>query len=191
MAKLKSGSDWVTWANAHARNSKDVANLADPFRSHVRAFIAALKAAGAVVVVEATKRDAKRAYLFHWCWLIGLGKVRPSEAKPMIGVDIEWDHGDAKKSQAAAHQMIVEFGLAVPPKSEVAPALHSNHIAGHALDMDITWEGTLRVKQHDGKIAAIPYIKLVNNNTALHNVGALYGVIKHIRDAPHWSVNGR
>ena len=66
MAKTKSGKYWVTWANAHAKNSDSVDDLVDPFQKNVKAFIAALEAAGATVDVKATRRDAKRAYLFHW-----------------------------------------------------------------------------------------------------------------------------
>lgn len=35
MPKTKSGKYWVTWANAHARNSSRVDDLAEPFKSHV------------------------------------------------------------------------------------------------------------------------------------------------------------
>src|SRR5207248_10574750 len=115
----------------------------------------------------------------------------PSDAQAMAGVDIEWDHGDAAKSRAAAREMVKGFGLAVPPKSTVAPALHSNHIAGKAVDMDITWEGTLRVEKKDGTVVSVPYMSNPNLNTKLHAVGASYGVKKHKSDAPHWSYNGR
>ena len=69
MAKTKSGKYWIAWANAHAKNSSSVADLADPFKTHAKEFIKALEDAGATVEVTATKRDAKRAYLFHWSWL--------------------------------------------------------------------------------------------------------------------------
>ena len=59
-----------------------------------KAFIKALRDAGAEVDVSATKRSDKRAYLFHWCWRIGLGKVKASAATAKPGVDIEWDHGN-------------------------------------------------------------------------------------------------
>jgi hypothetical protein len=191
MAKTKSGKSWVTWANTNAKNSTSVDDLADPFKTNVKAFIKALQDAGATVKVTSTKRDAKRAYLFHWSWKIGLGKAKPSEAKAMIGVDIEWDHGDAAKSKAGAKEMIDGFGLAVPPKSNVAPSLTSNHIAGKAIDMDITWTGNLSVKNKDGTVVSVPFMANPNANTKLHAVGATYNVKKHTGDAPHWSVDGK
>ncbi len=65
MAKTKSGKYWVTWADTNAKNSSSVDDLAEPFKVHAKAFIKALEDAGAKVKVRATRRDAKRAYLFH------------------------------------------------------------------------------------------------------------------------------
>jgi hypothetical protein len=141
----KSGIYWISWANAHAQNSKDIETLADPFKERVKAFIKALNEAGAKVEIEAARRDERRAYLFHWSWLIGLGKAKASAAGKKDGVDIEWDHGDDAKSIAGAKEMIAGFGLAIPPKSKVAPALNSKHINGTAVDMTIKWSGTIEV----------------------------------------------
>jgi hypothetical protein len=195
MSKTKSGKYWVTWANVHAKNSSKLDDLAEPFKSHVKAFIKALEDAGAKVHIEATRRAAKRAYLFHWSWKIALGKCKPSEAKALPGVDIEWDHGDLAQSKAGAQEMVDGFGLAVPPKSTVAPDLDSNHIAGQAIDMDITWTGELKVKKKDGTkdgtVVSVPYMSNANQNTKLHTVGESYSVKKLTSDAPHWSYNGK
>src|SRR4051812_41320393 len=67
-AKVKSGKYWVARANANAKNSPRVEDLAEPFRSNAKAFIQALENAGAKVRVTSTRRDPKRAYLFHWSW---------------------------------------------------------------------------------------------------------------------------
>ena len=190
MPKTKSGKSWVAWANLHAKNSDSVDDLADPFKANAKAFIKALEDAGAKVKVRATRRDAKRAYLFHWSWLIALGKSQPSAATAMAGVDIEWDHGDDAQSKAGAQEMVDGFGLAVPPKSTVAPALKSNHIAGKAIDMDITWSGDLKVKKKDGTVVNVPFMADPNHNTKLHAVGDSYGVKKLKTDAPHWSHDG-
>jgi hypothetical protein len=187
----KSGIFWVTWANAHAQNSSKIEHLGEPFRANAMAFIAALRAAGARVDVSATKRSARRAYLFHWSWKIALGKCKASEATAITGVDIQWDHGNDAASKKGAQEMVAGFGLAVPPKSINAPALTSNHIAGRAIDMDITWTKTITVKDKHGKAVAIAFMPEVNLNTGLHAVGATYGVIKLVTDAPHWSHNGR
>jgi hypothetical protein len=191
MSKTKSGKYWVTWANQNAKNSSEIKDLVDPFKTNVEAFIKALEDAGAKVEITATRRAPKRAYLFHWSWLIYLGKAKPSDATAMPGVDIEWDHGDLAKSKAGAKEMIDGFGLALPPKSNVAPSLTSNHIAGKAIDMNITWTGNLVVKKKDGKEVTVPFMMDPNANTKLHEVGESYSVKKHKHDAPHWSVDGK
>ena len=191
MAKTNSGKFWVTWADANAKNSDRIDDLAEPFKANVVAFKKALTDAGAKVTVSATLRHPKRAYLFHWSWLIALGKAKPSAAPAMAGVDIEWDHGDDAKSKAGAQEMVSGFGLAVPPKSTNAPALTSNHIAGKAIDMTITWTGDLLVKNRNGTVATVPFVSNPNSNTKLHLVGETYGVKKLKTDAPHWSVDGR
>jgi len=187
----KSGNYWVTWANAHAKNSNKVDDLELSFRNNVKAFIKALRDAGANVDVTTTKRNDKRAYLFHWSWKISQGKCKPSDAKKMIGVDIECDHGDIKKSKVSALEMVNGFGLAVPPRSINPPSLTSNHISGKAIDMTIKWAGTIKVKKKDGTETVLTFISNVNTNTALHKVGESYGVKKLKTDAPHWSFNGR
>jgi hypothetical protein len=193
MAKTKSGIYWVTWASGHAQDSDSVDDLDDTFKTNVKAFIKALEDAGAKVTVINTLRNAKRAYLFHWCWLIGLDKAKASDATEMAGVDIEWDHGDAEKSKKGAKDMIDHFGLAVPPKSTDAPALDSRHIQGNAIDMEITWKDTIKIKKKDGKEGeevSVEFMADVNKNTKLHDVGASYTVKKLTTDAPHWSTDG-
>lgn len=187
----RSGKYWVTWANAHARNSQKVDDLEPTFRANAKAFIKALTDAGATVDVSTTKRSDKRAYLFHWSWKISQGKCKPTDAKKMIGVDIEWDHGDLAKSKAGALEMVNGFGLAVPPRSINAPSLTSNHIAGKGIDMTIKWTGTIKVKKKDNTEVSVSYSPNVNINTVLHTIGESYGVRKLKTDAPHWSFNGR
>jgi hypothetical protein len=187
----KSGRYWVAWANAHAMNSKDTNALDPGFRVKVEAFIRALKTAGATVTISATRRNAKRAYLFHWAWLISQGKCAPSDPSAMQGVDIEWDHGDLKRSKAGAREMVDGFGLAVPPASVNPPSLVSDHISGKAIDMTITWQGTLKIRKKDGTVVDVPYQPNPNTNIKLQEVGASYGVRKLKTDRPHWSYDGR
>lgn len=101
----RSGTHWVTWANVHARNSRRIEDLDDSFRRDVKTFIDVLEDAGARVEVSATRRDPKRAYLFHWSWKIANGKCRPADADPMVGIGIRWDHGDDAASKAGALEM--------------------------------------------------------------------------------------
>jgi hypothetical protein len=187
----KSGRYWVTWANAHAKNSNKVDDLEAVFKTNVKAFIKALTDAGATVDVSATKRNDKRAYLFHWSWKISQSKCKPTDAKKMIGVDIQWDHGDLAKSKAGALEMVNGFGLAVPPRSINPPSLTSNHISEKAIDMTIKWSGAIKVKKKDGNEVQVVYSQNVNTNTVLHTIGESYSVKKLKTDAPHWSFNGR
>jgi len=180
-----SGIYWVTWANTHAKNSNKVDDLEASFKAQVKAFVEALKSAGATVDVSTTKRSDKRAYLFHWSWKISQGKCKPSDAKKMIGVDIGWDHGDLAKSKAGALEMVNGFGLAVPPRSIIPPSLASNHISGKAVDM------TVKVKKKEGTSVPVTYSLNVNANTVLHAIGESYEVKKLKTDVPHWSYNGR
>lgn len=195
--KTKSGKYWVTWANQNAKNSKLVSKLNSDFKKKYDAFSKALTDAGATIKIKSTKRHKNRAYLFHWCWKISLGKLsttKISNIPKQTGVNIEWDHGDDKKSKAAAKEMRVKFGLATPtsPKpSKVAPSLSSNHIAGKAIDIEITWTGKIKVQNKSGKKVEITYMTNVKKNKKLHAIGKSYGVIKHLTDTPHWSHTGR
>lgn len=190
MSKVKSGVYWVKWANVHAKNSTSVVDLVEPFQTNIKAFIKALEDAGAKITIFATKRPKQRAYLFHWAWKIGLGNVKASDAGVLKGVDIEWNHGDAAKSKTGAQEMIDGFGLAVPPDSNVAPSLNTNHAPGTAIDMSIIWNGDLKVKNKDGSEATVPFVENPNKNTKLHAVGETYGVKKLKNDKPHWSLHG-
>ena len=187
----------MTWANTNAKNSKLVSKLDSNFKKKYDAFSKALSDAGATITVKSTRRHKNRAYLFHWCWKISLGKLgstKISNIPRQAGVDIEWDHGDDKKSKAGAKEMRVKFGLATPtsPKpSKVAPSLTSNHIAGKAIDIEIKWKGKIKVKNKSGKEIEITYMKDVTKNKKLHAIGKSYGVKKHLTDAPHWSHTGR
>jgi hypothetical protein len=86
--------------------------------------------------------------------------------------------------------MIDGFGLAVPPSSTNPPALTSHHIAGLALDMEITWTGTIKIKKKDGSEESVSFMSDVNKNVNLHAVGTSYEVRKLVTDAPHWSHDG-
>ena len=187
---IKSGTYWVSWANANATASNSVDALVEPFRSNVKSFIKALSDANAKVMVNETLRSGKRAYLFHWCWKIGLGKSKASEAPARVGVDIQWNHGSDAASKKGASDMITGFGLAVPPNSNVAPALTSRHIEGKAIDMQITWTGTIKINNKNGTQESVTFMPNVNLNTKLHSVGASYSVKKLTTDAPHWSTDG-
>ena len=192
----KSGNFWITWANQNAQNSSSIDTLEPIFRINATNFINALRNAGATVNVQSTKRDPKRAYLFHWAWRICFDKTVNLSAIPsMQGVEIDWDHGDKdknyKESIQGAGEMVTGFGLAVPPKSTVAPSLTSNHLIGKAIDMEISWNHKIKVKKPDGKELEVFFPSNPNTNENLIAVGKSYGVFKLRIDRPHWSFNGR
>src|SRR5579871_6583979 len=90
MAKILSGVLWV----AKFPTSVSLDDLAEPFRSNAKKFIAALRAAGATVSIQATLRPPQRAYLMHWSFQIA-GGLDPEKAPVLAEVEIDWVHRDA------------------------------------------------------------------------------------------------
>jgi len=180
-----SGARWWKANQDKFPNSRDIDNLESGFRSNVEQFLTALRAGGAVVVVNSTRRNADRAYLMHYSWEVGYGETDPSEVPSRSGVTIEWDHGDQTKSRDAALEMVALFDLAHKP------SLTSNHIAGKAIDMDIKWKGTLVLSQPAPLLQKIESTPRTGGNSELQAVGAeVFGVRKLKSDPPHWSTNG-
>ena len=191
-AREPSGVAWV----ARFPTSALVADCVQPFRGNLTAFIAALRAAGAVVNVAATLRPAQRAYLMHWCWSIVKAKADPRTVPAMDGVAIAWAHDDDQgdfdpaASLAAAQAMVAAYGM---QNLAVAPALSSKHITGTAVDMAISWTDTLTISNQDGTTTTITSLPRSGMNPDLKVVGKTYGVIKFVggaTDIPHWSDDG-
>jgi hypothetical protein len=189
---MPSGRAWV----ARFPTSASVADCAQPFRDNLNAFLAALAAAGANVNIAATLRPPQRAYLMHWCWSIVKQKTDPREIPASPGVAIAWAHVDAQghydpiASLAAAQDMVEAYGM---QGLNVAPALQSNHISGTAVDMAVSWTGTLTIKRRDGVAVQITSQPCTGMNPDLKTVGATYGVLKFVggaSDIPHWSADG-
>jgi hypothetical protein len=187
-----SGRQWIT----QFEGSTSLAALRLGFRKNVEAFVAALREAGAIVRVTATVRTAERAYLMHWSWRIVKQGFEPQKVPEMRGVDIEWAHKrpdgsySRQQSVAAAADMVRSFGI---DGLGVAPALQSRHMEGRAVDMKIEWRGELAIKDAKGNVVRISTLPRSGRNSALHGVGATYGVIKYNRsgrDDPHWSDTG-
>jgi hypothetical protein len=182
--KKLSGAAWWRANQGRFPNSNKVSDLAGGFQSNVKAFIAALQVAGASVDVESTLRDANRAWLMHYSWQVSRGKVKPDAVPANSKVDIIWDHGDDKASKAGAKAMADLFDLAYKP------SLTSRHIEGKAIDMDIAWKGKMEIAGKDGKKLSMGSPNNGADNGELHKLGAGYGVIKMVSDAPHWSTDG-
>ena len=193
-----SGGDWVR----KFPTSKSIDDLSPGFRDKVQGFVDALKAAGATLSINATRRPRQRAYLMHFSWRIAKRQIDPSGATPFRpndgedGVDIQWVHKkpngtpDLVASRAAAKAMVDGFAIG---GGSVAPALNSNHIRGTAIDMSVSWTGTLSIKNKAGKTVDIKSSPRSSINPDLIAVAKTYGVIHFsppARDPPHWSLTG-
>ncbi len=181
-----SGAAWWHANQAKYPNSTKVDDLEPKFRAKVNAFLAALAEAGIRPNIESTRRSKERAYLMHYCWEIAHGQTLPSKVPPYPGIKIVWDHGDLAKSKKAAQEMVDLFDM------DYTASLTSNHIKGLAIDMKFYWNGTLKIKKKDGTVVEIKTApRNGQDNALMHQVGASYGVVKLVGDAPHWSVDGR
>ncbi|MDY7012629.1 MAG: peptidoglycan-binding domain-containing protein [Cyanobacteriota bacterium] len=177
-----SGSHWYQYFPT----SRSLAALASPFREKVQAFQKALIDGGAQTIVAATYRPPQRAYLMHYAARIDRGRIAPENVPSRSGVDIQWVHYTRARSLQAAAQMVDTYGIGGNPV-----ALESLHTRSLAIDWNITWEGTLNVKDARGRTIAIGEPRNGANNSKLFDVGASYGVYKLTIDPPHWSYNGR
>lgn len=184
-SKKLSGASWWRANQARYPNSDKVSDLAGSFQSAVKAFLKALDDAGASVDVASTLRNKDRAYLMHYSWEVSRGNVKPSKVPANSALDIVWDHGDDKASIQGAKEMASLFGL------KYKPSLTSRHLEGKAIDMDISWKGTLKIVDKKGKTVEIGAPNNGADNKELHKLGATYGVIKLVTDEPHWSTDGR
>lgn len=179
------------WCNRFP-GSADTSTLRPDFRDNCDAFIAAITAAGAHKHISSTYRPPERAYLMHWAHLIVKNGFDPAMVPPMAGVNIKWDHPTLEASVDGASQMSDGFqtqGLA----ANTPPALNTLHTSREAIDITITWTGTLNIANKDGTITEINTLPRTGMNLQLKAVGATYGVKKFIggnADKPHWSTTG-
>ena len=107
----------------------------------------------------------------------------------MTGVDIAWLHKtngkpDVPASRAAAAAMQRKYAIKYPA------ALVSRHTQRRAIDMTISWTGTLSVRDFNGKLHRIASAPRNGSNAELIAVGKTFGVIKLVTDPPHWSDDG-
>lgn len=85
----------------------------------------------------------------------------------------------------AATQMVQGFRLVS------RPAERSRHSQGLAVDLVIRWTGDLAIVDASGETRIIRTLPRTGSNTALHSVGASYGVHKNPASLNHWSSDGR
>jgi hypothetical protein len=185
--KELSGARWVS----RYPTSSSVGALAPEFQARVNRFVGALTAGHAAVHVTATYRPVERAWLMHYSFLVARGGLDPRTVPARPDVEIEWVHKnragavDLAASRGAAQEMVSGYEIVYQP------ALASMHTRRLAVDMNISWSGTLHVADATGHahvIGTAPHTGA--GNQELWAVGATYGVHKLASDAPHWSSNG-
>lgn len=183
-----SGPQWV----ARYPGSSLTSDLTPVFRTAVDSFLAALRDAGAHYRIRSTYRPPQRAYLMHWAHEIFRNDFEPADVPPMEGVHIKWDHAKAAESVRAAELMVKGFDIGGLDAS-VPPALDTLHTSREAIDMTISWEGTLSIAKQAGTIVDIESKPKTGMNAKLAEIGRGYGVIKFVggnTDKPHWSTTG-
>ena len=182
-----SGAAWV----ARFPTSHSTADLTEDFGADVDLFLAALDAAGANVSISGTLRPLERAHLMHYSYRVARENLDPASVPAYEGVAIDWVHRtadgsvDRVASRQAAEAMVQAYHIVH------RPSITSLHTEGRAIDMTITWSSTLRIVDASGAEVVIQGGGNGGSSTALHQVGATYGVRKLVGDAPHWSDNGR
>ena len=195
-----SGTSWVQLFPT----SKSLASLDPVFRQRVTNFLDALTTAGAHVTITATRRPRQRAYLMHYSWCIwkhwnGTTASSVPAFMPEAGeapIDIQWVHktpSGAPDNNASVQAAFAMAGAYEITGLHVPPALNSNHIQGKALDMVISWHGTLSIKEKSGQTRTITSTPRTGTNADLIDVGKTYAVfhlINVMADPPHWSING-
>lgn len=184
-----SGKAWFNANQAKYPNSKKVDDLSSTFRPKAQKFIAALTAAGAATTIEATLRSRARADLMYYCWQVAKKGMDAATVPAIDGVDIIWDHGDAEKSKKGAQEMYDAFGIG----GVVAKPGNSNHLTGDAMDMYISWTGTLKIKNASGEEVTIEGTPTDQTNEKIQEVGATYGCkngAKTLNEPWHWSPTG-
>jgi hypothetical protein len=166
-----------------------VEDLAEPFRSNVKRFIAALEQAGMRVVITTTYRPQERSYLMHYSLQIARDKERPASVPAWRGVNIDWSHrdrdrlkADLAKAKSAARDMVSGYGISSVPVSRPGRSAHN---FSQAIDMVITGYAGKTIVDAQKKT------RTVQNFIDLKSVGASYGVIWYgPEDSVHWSVDG-
>ena len=215
VSKELSGKQWCSRFSGSILET----DLIDPFKTNLGKFIAAMRAAGMTVKINATYRPDKRAFLMHFSGKVASGEIAPKDVPTYAtrkratyiapqdqgeyatNFEIEWDHGDLAKSMEAARAMQTEYSTVFPP------AYPSKHTARLAVDMWITWVGTsvekpaphfeITIKNAKNEDVIISTkIQNVDRDTASYNqalqaVGESYGIQKLVSDRPHWSDDGR
>ena len=202
-----SGAHWKAIADEKFPSLKSVDDLSVGFKPKAQAFLAMLDDNAISYDIESTLRPKERSYLFHYCLEVSSGRMKAKDVPKLDGVDINWDHGDEKESQAGAQDIANAFVL-------IGVAAHpSNHNRGDAMDLKMNFskntkdgknvvkykvdgkETSREIKVDDEAIIGIParHKKIAGiASRELSKAGEDLGVKRAIdSDIVHWSLTGR
>ncbi|GAA3600853.1 hypothetical protein GCM10022223_15630 [Kineosporia mesophila] len=194
----------ASWNPRFPGGNRDVTALNDTFRPGVEAFIDAMTDAGITVSPQSTMRSPQRSYLMHFSYLVSKQQIAPQDVPAYVPVAGEkaarvcWLHRTASGQPDTATSVRAAAGLlsalGVDSTLRTAPALHSRHNTGDAIDMRTQWPAsTLKIKRADGTTVKITTRPQDGTNAQLIAVGATYGV-RHFSpatvDRNHWSSDG-
>ena len=223
----RSGVHWCR----HFPNSNSLTTLHPQFKAKARAFVDAMREAGATVAIASTRRPDQRQYLMHWSYRIGYERYWFEATRPCIpgngsergiwfppnvpaysdpsamGTDtigILWywfdgaEEGTTIRGCSTCPTHYHRLGASVAAAAAMAdayeiryrPGRTSRHTEGNAIDMTISWSGSLAIQNRDGTTVTIASTPKNGSNPQLHSVGASYGVYKLVGDRPHWSSDG-
>jgi len=166
-----SGAQWC----ARFPTSAKLDDLLPDFADSCRAFLSALKKADATVTIAATYRPVERAYLMHWCCMIGGSGQDPAKAPAMKGVNIDWKHGGSiQKAREAARAMMAGYQIKFP----AALVRRHHQRPGNALALDRLWTSE-RIGQNHFALG-------VGFGTNLRALGHAGGTLHRVRDRHRW-----
>ncbi|GAB4446738.1 MAG: hypothetical protein Kow0031_29360 [Anaerolineae bacterium] len=194
--ELLSGEHWVKKFPA----SDQLADLESAFGQSVTKFINAIEKGGASIEILSTQWPPERAYMMHFAWLIANDEIHPRQVPPIEEIDFDtdvsttlevvWWHGNLEDSQKAAEEMLEAFGI---DELEEPPVLASRHVSGEAIDMRISWSGSLTLVGPGEEEITIESGPNDETNEELIGIAAMFGVFHYEdpdEDAVHWSVDG-
>ena len=127
----------------------------------------------------------------HWAWRIVEESFDPRRVPELNGMRIAWWHGDIHASQDAARAMIEAYGI---EDLKAAPPVDSPHVRGDGVDMSVSWDGIIPIRDAGGIEHVITSDAMDGVNEELVAVAETYGLLYggNFHDTwLHWSADGR
>jgi LysM repeat protein len=181
-----SGRQWC----ARFPGSSSLSTLNAAFKPKADKFIAAMRAAGITVKLNATLRPIERSYLMYYAFRICKGDD-VTKIPPQDGVNIDWAHRDAKgkadvaAAKAAARAMCAGYGVRPDSaRQKVGRPGRSRHNFGGAVDMNLSGYPHKVMKDAKGDDVKI------DGFSSLVAIGKTYGVLYYPAENMHWSDTG-